>query len=596
MLALPVLPAIAVLLVIVDMIFVTSWSGVLALIGALVLLEPLFLAREDDESAPSATPDDRRKLPSLDTLKRIPAALGTLSRVRRYLLVLFILFFALRLVALVIELGADDATQAAFETAIRLYDAALAVTGLLLAVLHEELHRLGKLALFLAHRPGLLLLTTFAALIAVGAMLLLLPIAVSDPSHISFVDAVFTMTSAVCVNGLVANDFAAVYTDFGHVFTLIGIQLGGLGIMTIAALAATFGRGSLERQSGFSAALEAKSLADLRHLVRAVIIYTFSIEAIGTFALWMHWRDAPWLGDESALWLAAFHAVSAFCNAGFSLFSDSFSRFSSDGTTQAIIVTLVFTGGIGFSVLRELYIRAKRLFLRRVLRRPLPWRRTPVGIKVAVVTHLVLLLAGALLIGATEHAGELAPLSAGEQALNATFTSAMPRSAGFNTLDMTRLADPTLLVLIVLMFIGGSPGSTAGGIKTTTFLVLLATLRAELRGREPELYGRAIAPRTIRRAVAVSALTLIFIVVVLFFLVALEPELPFLNLTFEAVSAVATTGLSTGITASLSDAAKLVVTLAMFVGRIGPLTVANAVGREVEDKHHRLATEELVVG
>lgn len=592
MLKLPVLPALAVLAIVLDMVFVASWSGVLALLGALALLEPLFLERGD---TPDATRTGRT-LPSLRSLVRLPAALGTLSRVRRYLGILFALFFVLRMIVLALELGADDATRDAIVSVTRLYDGALALTGLLLAVLHKELHRLGRFALFLAHRPAILLITGFAVIVGIGTLLLMLPLAVHDPRDLSLVDALFTITSGVCVTGLSANDFAAVYTDFGHAVTLVGIQLGGIGIMTVAALAATFGRGSLERHAGFSAAFEAKSLADLRSLVRAVVIYTLVLEALGTFALWLHWRDAPWLGDRDALWLAAFHAISAFCNAGFSLFSDNLARFRGDPASQLVISALVLTGGIGFTVLRELWIRLVRLFRRRVLRRPQRWRRTPVGVKVAIVTSAVLVVAGSLAIGASEAYGELASLAPGEQALNATFTSVISRSAGFNTLEMTHLAPPTLFLILLLMFVGGSPGGTAGGIKTNTLAVLLATMRAELRGRDPELFGRAIDPRTIRRAVAVASLSALFVAMALLVLTALEPGRSFLALAFETVSAFGTVGLSVGLTPELGTAAKLVITATMFVGRVGPLTIAYAVGRDVEAGRHRLATEELAVG
>jgi len=597
--SLPVLPAVAVLLVVLDLVFVTTWSGVAALLGALLLLEPLFLAR-DDEGPTSETPPRRRVLPSLEELSKLPAALGTLSRVRRYLLVLFGLFFILRLVALVLAFGhdatTDDATLLAMRTATRLYDGALALTGLLLAVLQAELHRLGRFALFLAHRPAILLLTSFAVMISIGVLLLMLPIAVTDPKHLSLVDALFTMTSAVCVNGLTANDFAGVYSDFGQVVTLVGIQLGGIGIMTIAALAVTFGRASIEQHAGLSATLEAKSLADLRSLVRTVVIYTFGLEALGALVLWLHWSNAPWLADESALWLAVFHSISAFCNAGFSLFSDGFVRFHGDVTTQLVVMVLVLTGGIGFTVLRELWARIVRFYRRRVLKQLLPWRRTPVGVKVALVTSGVLLLLGALGIGASEASGALGHLSPGQQALNATFMSTMTRSAGFNTIDMSQLAPATLFIAMLLMFVGGSPGSAAGGIKTNTLAVLLATLRAELRGRDPELFGRAIDPRTIRRAVAVVSLSVMFLAGVLLLLTVLEPHQPFLDLAFEAVSAVATAGLSVGVAAELGTAAKLVVTVTMFVGRVGPLTIAYAVGRDHVASTHRLASEDVMVG
>ncbi len=587
---LPLLPALAVALIVLDLLFVTTWSGIAALVGALLLLEPLFLERED---APNAR---GRTLPSLKKLARLPAALGTLSRVRRYLLFLFGFFFVLRVVALVLLLESKDGVEHGLIDATRVYDGALAVTGLVLAVLQFELHRLGRFALFLAHRPAIFLLSSFAVLIALGTTLLLLPIATNPGHTVSFVDSLFTMTSGVCVTGLVANDFALDFSTFGHVVTIIGIQLGGIGMMTIAALATTFGRASLERHAGYSATFEAKSLSEVRSLVRTVVLYTFALEAAGTLILWLHWHDAPWLGDRNALWYAAFHAISAFCNAGFALFSDNLMGFKGDAVTQLTLIGLVLTGGLGFAVLRELAARLKGFFLRRVLGRTIPWRRTPVGTKIVLWTSAILVVGGALSIGASEAYGALESMSPGEQALNATFASVVARTAGFNTFDLGQLAAPAMMITMLLMMIGGSPGSTAGGMKTTTLVVVLATLRAELRGREPEIFGRAIDPGTIRRAVAVAALSLLFIVVATLVVAICEPERDFLALAFDTVSAATTTGLSTGITPHLHDVTKLVLTATMFIGRVGPLTAAYAVGRDHVQARHRLATEEIAVG
>ncbi len=264
--------------------------------------------------------------------------------------------------------------------------------------------------------------------------------------------------------------------------------------------------------------------------------------------------------------------------------------------TQVVIMALVLTGGIGFPVLRELWTRSSNLFRRRVLKRHVPWRRTPVGMKVALLMSAILLVAGALTFGATEANGVLAPLAPGDQALNATFASVVSRSAGFNTLDVASFSPPTLFIVLMLMFVGGSSGGTAGGIKTNTLAVLLATLRGELRGRDPELFGRAIDPRAIRRAVAVSALSLLFVALALLLLSVFEPDKPFLSLAVETVSAFGTVGLSAGLTTDLGTASKLLLTMTMFVGRVGPLTIAYAVGRDHGGARHRLASEDLMVG
>jgi trk system potassium uptake protein TrkH len=576
----PILAPLAVLLLVLDGVWVTTWTGVLALFASLLLLGPVFLAE--------------RVLPTFAGLRRLGSAIGTLSRIKRYLLVLFGLFFALRAVVLFYEGPAEGPDPLA--VAVRIYDLALVLIGLVLGVIERELRSLGRLALLLTTRPMLLLVASFGVLIAVGTALLMLPISVTSVAHISFVDALFTITSAVCVTGLAVNDVATVYTDFGHAVILVGIQLGGIGIMTIAALAATFGRGSVERRAGLSQALEARNVADLRSLVRTVVTYTLAIELLGTILLWIHWSDVELPGDRSPLWLALFHAVSAFCNAGFSLFSDNLMGFVDDPYTQLVIMLLILTGGIGFAVMRELAQRARRTWLRRVKRVHVPWVRPTVATRVALLTSAALLLIGAIGLGASEAYGTLHGLSPVDQVVNATFASVTARTAGFNTLDMTQLAPPTLVLTIMLMFIGGSPGSTAGGIKTNTLAVILATLRAELKGRSPELFGRAIAPRTVRRAVAVVALSLGFVSFVLLAMTIAEPDKGFLALAFESFSAFGTAGLSVGLTPTLGVAGKLIITVAMFVGRVGPLTIAFAVGQEREAPRYRLAAEDVAVG
>jgi trk system potassium uptake protein TrkH len=574
-----ILTPLAVLLLVVDGIFVSTLTGFLALLAGLLLLGPVFLSE--------------RTLPSISGLRRLGSAMGTLSRVKRYLLVLFGLFFILR--AIVLGYGVSEGADP-FAVVIRIYDLALALIGISLGVIEHELHTLGRITLVLATRPMLLLVASFGVLIAVGTSLLMLPLAVTSVEHISFIDALFTVTSAVCVTGLSVNDVPNVYTDFGHGVILAGIQLGGIGIMTIAALAATFGRGSVERRAGLSQALEARSVADLRSLVRTVVIYTFAIELTGTLLLWAHWHDEPFVGERSALWLALFHAVSAFCNAGFSLFSDNLMGFVGDTFTQVVIMLLIITGGIGFAVMRELAARAHRFWLVRVRQRKVPWQRPTVALRVALWTSLFLLVVGAIGLGASEAYGTLHDLPPGDQVLNATFASVTARTAGFNTLDMTKLAPPTLVLTIMLMFIGGSPGSTAGGIKTNTIAVIFATLRAELRGTSPELFGRAIGPRTVRRAIGVVALSIAFVSFIVLAMTIAEPDKPFLALAFESFSAFATVGLSVGLTPTLGVAGKLIIVVAMFVGRVGPLTIAYAVGQEREHARYRLADEDVAVG
>jgi trk system potassium uptake protein len=458
--------------------------------------------------------------------------------------------------------------------------------------------RAGRVLLRLVQRPAVLLAGGFAAMILVGSLLLTLPVSVTDFAHVSYVDSLFTIASAVCVTGLSVNDVAATYTTFGHAVQLVGFQLGGVGIMTIPALALAFGRSSsLQSQLRYAAMLDARTLADMRRIVLGVIAGTLVIEACGALALYLLLAGDPRLGEASPLWMAAFHAASAFCNTGFVLLPGGMPAFLGDPGVQAVIATLAILGGLGFPVLVELVQHGWRRLLRAV--RP----ATPAPPRLSLTTRVVvsasagLIVFGALAVLLLEFTGGLAPAAdgAGGRVLAALFASVNTRSSGFNTVDLGAMRDATLLIMCALMFVGGSPASTAGGIKTTTAAVVMATLRGELRGREPELAGRAVAPEALRKAIAVSAMSLLILLVILLLLTLTEHQ-PFVRLAFEAVSAFATVGLSTGVTPLLSVPGKLIVILAMFVGRVGPFTIALAVGDSAGAQRYRLAREDVPVG
>ncbi len=492
--------------------------------------------------------------------------------------------------------GADVAARAA---AAQTYDLVFTVLAGVAGGMVVAPDRTGRVLLTMAQRPAVLLAGSFAAMIAVGSLLLTLPLSVTDFAHVSYVDSLFTMASAVCVTGLSVNDVPTTYTFFGQVVILVGIQLGGIGIMTIAALALAFSRNtSLQSQLRYAAMLDARTLADLRQIVVGIIVGTFAIEACGALALWSLFSGDPRLGEASPLWMAVFHSVSAFCNAGFALFPGNLMGFVGDTGVQTVIMMLIVLGGLGFPVIMELVRTGGRRALRMVRKRtPMP-PRLSLTARVVVSTSLLLIAVGTVAVLLLEFTGALAPAGeamTGGRVLAALFASVNTRTSGFNTVDLVVLKDATLMVMCVLMFIGGSPASTAGGIKTTTAAVVFATLRAELRGREPELGGRAIAADALRKAIAVSAMSLAVVLTVILLLTLTEDQ-KFIHLAFEAVSAFATVGLSAGVTGSLSVAGKLIITATMFVGRVGPFTIALAVGRDVETQRYRLAREDLPIG
>ncbi|MBI2892413.1 MAG: TrkH family potassium uptake protein [Deltaproteobacteria bacterium] len=491
-------------------------------------------------------------------------------------------------------LAGSEATASA--GAARTYDLVFAAVSLV-ALLFTRLPRtLAALANLLGKRPALVLAGSFAAMIAVGTLLLVLPISVRRVADVSFIDSLFTMTSAVCVTGLVVNEVGETYTFFGQLVILGGIQLGGIGIMTIAALVPLLRRdGPLETRERYASMLEARHVGELRSMVAGVLIATLAIEALGALGLWGAAVADPTLQGRPLVWPAIFHSISAFCNAGFALYEGNLVRFAPGAWFQLVIMALIVLGGLGFGVLREVWLaglaRVGRFFSRGVSRPP----RLSLHARVVLWMTAGLIALGAVAIGALEAGHALGHLRVGPMVIGALFSSVTTRTAGFNTVDFGAMRDGTLFLVCILMFIGGSPGSCAGGIKTTTAATIAAALKAELFGHEPSLGGRAIPATVLRRAIAVAAICCAIVATAVLALTLTERQ-PFLRLLFEATSAFGTVGLSTGITPSLTVPGKLVIVATMFVGRVGPLTIALAVGRAVGHRPYRLAQEGLSIG
>lgn len=526
-------------------------------------------------------------------------------RVRRRLRALIgvDVFVAFVLVAMVIariyiwlqQFGAEDASV--YTQAARLYTLVFVVVAVLSGLSAAMPGRIARMLLRLIQRPALLLAGSFASIITVMTLLLALPPAVEDVSDISFVDALFTITSAVCVTGLTVNDPGTTYTAFGEIVILLSIQLGGMGIMTIAALSLMFARDTaLSTQLRYAQMMDVRTLSDLRTTVGSIVVGTLAIEAVGALVLWWMFEGEPAIGDASAAWMGVFHAVSAFCNAGFSLVEGELTKLDTRVAMQVVIMFLVVSGGIGFPVLRELFVRG------------LDWaghlldrRRTPRPPALSLATRIVLsvsgilVLGGALLFALLEWSNAFGHLGSGHRVLAALFMSVNLRTAGFYAVDIGTLTTTSLAVACVLMFIGGSPGSTAGGIKTTTLATIVATMRGELSGREPNLGRRALSAEVVRRAVAVTALSVAIVLGGLLALTLTESH-PFESILFEVVSAFGTVGLSRGITPELTTPGKLLVSAMMFVGRVGPLTIALAVGSSAVALRYRLARESLPIG
>ena len=410
---------------------------------------------------------------------------------------------------------------------------------------------------------------------------------VTDPSKISFVDALFTATSAATVTGLSLFAISEYYQWSGQWVILLLIQLGGLGIMTFGALLPLISNRRIRLDDALllQGAMETESVGTVKREIQSLFILTFTIEAVGAFLLWIFFPPET----ASPLFSAVFHAVSAFCNAGFSLFPANLEGYVGHLPINLIIASLIVLGGLGFPVLNNL--SRYPLFKRRKG----SWRLT-FHSKLVLSISAGLLTVGTLGIFVLEYAGSLAPLPWHEKWIAAAFQSVTARTAGFNTLNLAHFSNGALLFMILLMWIGGSPASTAGGVKTTTFGVMLATLRAVLRSREEvELFNRRLAPSAIQKALSVVFISSALQAFLLLFMLSIENE-SFHAILFETVSAFNTVGLSTGITAKLSPVGKFILSIAMFIGRIGPLTVAFSLAERVSRGKYTYPQERVIIG
>jgi trk system potassium uptake protein TrkH len=453
------------------------------------------------------------------------------------------------------------------------------------------LHQLRK-------NPTRLLVGGFAAAILVGGGLLALPCSAAG-NRIGFLDALFTATSAVCVTGLAVMDTGTSYSAFGQAVILLLIQLGGLGITTLStAMFLIFGqRASLSTHDALESSFMARPKGNLKPLLIQVFLWTITIEAIGAALLLpAELRRLPF---AQAVWNAAFHAVSAFCNAGFSLRPDNLMGARTSANVILPIAGLIIMGGLGFGVLTEL---TENLWTRIRRRRP---KRISLQARSVLATTAILLLAGTLGFWVLEYGNLLRGTSFSSRLLTSFFASVTARTAGFNTFDYGQVTTATVCFTILLMAIGGAPGSTAGGIKVTTLAVLFALARARLRGgRWVTLFGRGISNMAVDKAFAVVALMTVFVVTGTLLLSAVGfSHIPHqqnpgqsVGLLFEVVSALCTVGLSTGITPTLPAGGKLIVIVLMFVGRLGTLTIALAIARQIPAPGVHLAEEPVMIG
>lgn len=442
--------------------------------------------------------------------------------------------------------------------------------------------------------PLRLLIGSFLTLIASGTLLLKLPAATPAGRPISWIDALFTATSASCITGLAVRDTGADFTWFGQLVILGLIQAGGVGVMTFSLFILAFFRGqvTLAQRSLFEQTLAGSAGSHLWQVLRLVFVFTFAAEAAGAFLLFVRWL--PEMGAGRAAWEAVFHSVSAFCNAGFALRPDSLTAWRGDAWVMLTISALIILGGLGFFTVYEIMQSYRS--------------RLPLSVhsKLALTVSAVLILGGTGLIWVLEAFRSFAGMGAGEKILAAFFQSVTTRTAGFNTVDLGRLAPGTLFLMILLMFVGGSPGSCAGGVKTTTLGVLAVAVLTRLRGHvHVNVFRRTLGPVTVRNTLTIALGGAVGVLPALFALLLLQApggsieqeRSHFIDYLFETVSALATVGLSTGITGDLTSSSRLLVSFLMFCGRLGPLTLANALAPDRGSrKDWQHPEEEVMVG
>jgi trk system potassium uptake protein TrkH len=438
---------------------------------------------------------------------------------------------------------------------------------------------------------------SFAGIILLGTLLLLLPVSNTGP-RVSVVDALFTSTSAMCVTGLTVVDPGTTYTAFGEAVIVILIQLGGFGILALSTffLFMLGRRTSLRVADGASETYPKMAQYSLREMLRKALFFTLGFEGLGALVLFLRWL--PDYSAGTALWQAVFHSVSAFCNAGFSLYPENLVRYAGDPVTNLTVMGLIVCGGIGFFVMIDLWGALRR--------RSYPGKhRLSFHTKVVLTVTAFLIPAGALAIFGLEHGGSMAGLRWDGALLRSFFQSVTARTAGFNTVDIARLSNASLYVLIMLMFIGGAPGSTAGGVKVTAVGVLWIVVLSRLRGLErSSMFGRSLNHSDIERAltlivlavVMLSLFTMALLVVQLGSVSHQESEGTFLAVLFEYVSAFGTVGLSMNFTPTLTTVGRLLIVLVMFIGRLGPLTLIVALESRRARARFHYPQEEVMIG
>ena len=456
--------------------------------------------------------------------------------------------------------------------------------------------------------PSLILAVSFFVIILIGTGLLLLPRCTVEGVVLSWVDALFTSTSAVCVTGLVPVDVSATFTPMGLTVIILLIQVGGLGVMTLTSFFAMFfmGNTSLYNQLVVRDMVSSNSLGSLLSTLLYILGFTMVIEGAGMVSIWLGIHGTLGMSLEEELAFSAFHSISAFCNAGFSTLPRNLGNpmvMTGHNSLYISVSLLIILGGIGFPILvnfKDIVLYHLRRFWKFVRTLKLDRHKKQhlynLNTKIVLIVTLLLLVLGTLAVAAFEWNGSFAGMSVADKWTQAFFNATCPRTAGFSSVDLTSLSVQTILIYIFLMWIGGAAQSTAGGVKVNAFAVVVLNLIAVLRGTERvEVFGRELSHDSIRRSNATVVMSLGVLFLFIFVLSILEPKMSVMTLTFECVSALSTVGSSLNATPLLRDESKLLVALLMFVGRVGLITLMLGIVKQKKNTKYRYPSDDIII-
>lgn len=448
--------------------------------------------------------------------------------------------------------------------------------------------------------PFQLFILSFIVIIFIGAFLLMLPRATYG--GISFINALFTSTSAVCVTGLIVVDTGTYFTTFGQIIILFLIQIGGLGILTFVSYFSYFfnGNSTYENQLVLREITYSQTIGDVFQTLKNIILITVTVELISALLIFASIDETSSLAYSKKILFSIFHSVSAFCNAGFSTLSDNIyspiTRYNYP--LQLVLISTFILGGLGFPIVSNIlkYIKHKFFNLFKSKRKDhRPWVLN-INSRITLTTSLYLIVVPFFILFFIEYDNALSEHSLIGKSVNALFCTTMPRTSGFNAVDMSLLSLPSIIIIIFLMWIGASPASTGGGIKTSTFALAVLNILSLAKGKNGiEVYRREISDTSVRRAFATIGLSILTIGLGIILISIFDPEKGLLNITFECVSAYSTVGLSLGITGDLSLQSKIVLIIIMFVGRVSMLSIITAIFKKIKYKNYRYPSEEITI-